>query len=161
MFQPRKKKQFYDKRALWGWDRDNFAPGNHAGIFQIGDISVGIRICFEVRFPEYFRELYSSKTDLNIVLFYDVSDTDDIDRYHMIKGHLQTRAVENVTPVISVNSVKPFQTAPTALIGKSGEIIKECSRNQPELLVYDFKKTEDDFGELGRRTISDILAEQV
>ena len=47
------------------------------GIFEIAGISVGVRICFEVRFPEYFRELYARKTDLNVVLFYDVSDVDD------------------------------------------------------------------------------------
>ena len=29
--------------------------------------------------------------------------------------------------------------------------------DQPELLIYDFEKTEDDFGETGRRTISDML----
>ena len=46
-----------------------------------------------MRFPEYFRELYARKTDLNVVLFYDVSDVDDTGRYDLIKGQLQTRAV--------------------------------------------------------------------
>lgn len=155
--QPYKNCQFYDKRALWGWDRDNFTEGQNEGIFEIGDITIGVRICFEIRFPEYFRELYKRRTDLNVVLFYDVSDVDDHERYNMIKGHLQTRAVENVNTVISVDSIKPFQTAPTAVIGKSGEIIKECDRNKTELLIYDFEKSDDDFGEQGRREISDSL----
>ena len=38
---------------------------------------------------------------------------------------------------------------------KSGEIIKECDRNKTELLIYDFEKSVDDFGEHGRREISD------
>ena len=29
-----------------------------------------------------------------MVLFYDVADTDDKERYSMIRGHLQTRAVD-------------------------------------------------------------------
>ena len=62
--------QFYDKRALWGWDRDNFTEGQNEGIFEIGGITIGVRICFEIRFPEYFRELYKQRTDLNVVLFY-------------------------------------------------------------------------------------------
>lgn len=155
LFQQNKKKQFYDKRALWGWDKDNFTEGNSEGVFEIEDITIGIRICFEVRFPEYFRELYIRKTDLNVVLFYDVSDVNDIERYSMIKGHLQTRAVENIATTISVNSIGPFQTAPTIVIGKSGQFIKECNRNQPEILIYDFEKMSDDFGEMGRREISD------
>ena len=75
----------------------------------------------------------------------------------MIRGHLQTRAVENVTTTISVNSISPFQTAPTMVFGKSGQCIKECVRNKSELMIYDFEKTENDFGEMGRTSISDTL----
>ena len=155
LFRPDGQIRIYDKRALWGWDRDNFAKGSHDGIFEMEGIRFGIRICFEIRFPEFFRELYKRKTDINLVLFYDVADTDDKERYDLIKGHLQTRAAENVTTTISVNAVSPFQTAPTAVFGRSGQCIKECARNRPELLIYDFEKTEDDFGEKGRRWISD------
>lgn len=157
LFQPNSQIKFYDKRALWGWDKDNFAQGTTDGIFEIDGIRFGIRICFEIRFPEFFRQLYRSKTDINLVLFYDVADIDDNERYNMIRGHLQTRAVENVTTTISVNAISPFQTAPTVVFGKSGQCIKECVRNKPELLIYDFEKTENDFGEKGRTLISDTL----
>lgn len=66
-------------------------------------------------------------------------------------------AVENVTTTISVNSISPFQTAPTMVFGKSGQCIKECVRNKSELMIYDFEKTENDFGEMGRTSISDTL----
>lgn len=65
---------------------------------------------------------------------------DDKERYSMIRGHLQTRAVENVTTTISVNATSPFQTAPTMVFGKSGQCIKECVRNKTEILIYDFEK---------------------
>lgn len=159
LFQPNSQIEFYDKRALWGWDKDNFTKGSNNGIFEMEGILFGIRICFEIRFPEFFRELYKRNTDINLVLFYDVADIDDNERYNMIKGHLQTRAVENVTTTISVNAISPFQTAPTMVLGKSGQCIKECVRNKPELLIYDFEKTENDFGENGRISISDMLIE--
>ena len=159
LFQPNSQIEFYDKRALWGWDKDNFTKGSNNGIFEMEGIKFGIRICFEIRFPEFFRELYKRNTDINLVLFYDVADIDDNERYNMIKGHLQTRAVENVTTTISVNAISPFQTAPTMVLGKSGQCIKECVRNKPELLIYDFEKTENDFGENGRISISDMLIE--
>lgn len=157
LFQPGQPVQYYDKRALWGWDSENFVPGKSTGVFTLNGIRIGIRICFEVRFPEYFRELYKEKTDLNLILFYDAADTDDLDRYDMIKGHIRTRAVENVCTAVSVNTVYPYQTAPTAVFGRSGQILAECSRNTEGMIVYDFEKTEDNFGELGRRTISDSL----
>lgn len=154
---PDRVKGWYDKRALYGWDEDNFAPGGENGIYEIHGLKIGVRICFEVRFPEYFRELYRGNTDLNIVLFYDVADKEDESRYQMIRGHLITRAVENVTPVLSVNAIHPKQTAPTCFINASGAICKELEKNMEGMLIYDFEKQELNFGELGRKRYSDRL----
>lgn len=156
-FIPHNKNLIYHKRALWGWDKDNFIVGNEKGILEIGDWKIGIRICFEVRFPEYFRELYKEHTDLNIILFYDVADNDDIDRYDLIKSHIRTRAVENVTYTFTVNSIHPYQTAPTLLYDRSGRLLCENERNTESLLMYDLKKESLNFGEAGRKEISDRL----
>lgn len=160
LFQPKKMQVVYDKRALWGWDRDNFSIGNKKGIFEFDGIRIGVRICFEVRFPEYFRELYREKTDLNIILFYDVSDEEDLNRYNMIKGHIQTRAVENVCTIITANVISPFQTAPTAVFGPSGQIYEECTRNGAGHVIFDFEKYSLDFGECGRKELSDLLLKE-
>lgn len=156
-FSPENAPVHYDKRALWGWDRDNFVPGNRPGIVDYKGFRIGVRICFEVRFPEYFRELYKAKTDADLVLFYDASDADDTNRYSLIKGHLQTRAVENVCPVVSVNTIHPFQTAPTAVFGRSGQIMEECQRNREGFVEFDLEKKAPDFGETGRKEITDAL----
>ena len=170
IFLPDGKREIYHKRALWGWDRDNFSgekldskkvapdnfsPGDGGGVFQLGNVKIGVRICFEVRFPEYFRELYAQNTDLNIILFYDVADNDNVDRYDLIRSHIRTRAVENVCPILTVDTIRPYQTAPTALYDRSGGVLAELERNKEGLLVYDWEKTELTFGEQGRKEISD------
>ena len=154
---PDGQRRFYHKRALWGWDMENFVPGNQAGVFEISGLKIGVRICYEVRFPEYFRELYTAQTDLNLVLFHDVSDADDPERYELIRAHLRTRAAENVCPILSVNAFHPFQTAPTALFDASGRVLCELERNAESLLVYDFTASSPDFSEQGRKQISDSL----
>lgn len=154
---PHEPIHWYDKRALYGWDEDNFTSGSENGVYEIDGIKIGIRICFEVRFPEYFRELYVEDTDLDIVLFYDVADNEDESRYQMIRGHLITRAVENVTPVLSVNTIHPYQTAPTCFISASGAVCQELPKNSEGMLIYDFEKQELNFGELGRKRYSDLL----
>jgi predicted amidohydrolase len=140
----------YDKRALWGWDLDNFTKGVSMGIYQIDDIKVGFRICFEVRFPEYFRELFKSEVPLCFVSFCDTSEGDSPERYNIIKSHLVTRAVENVMTIISVNSISKYQTAPTAVIDPNGHILSEAPRNQEYLIVYDYNTPEMDYGSKGR-----------
>ena len=150
----------YDKRALWGWDTailSNFNRGNKKGIFLIDGIKVGFRICFEVRFPEYFRELYMDDVKICFVSFNDVSDKDNPDRFCLIKAHLQTRAVENIMTVISVNSISKFQTAPTAVIGHDGAVILEAHKDTEQLLVYEYTEPKSDFGIEGRRMNNDIL----
>ena len=152
----------YRKRALWGWDTDHFEPGDRAdGVFTVEGFRFGVRICFEVRFPEYFRELYRQNTDCNLVLFCDRSEPDSQERYELISAHLRTRAVENITPTISVNNCSKYQTAPTAVFDEDGTIRAEKSRHEPGLLLYDLvKKQELSFGAQGRKLISNRLAKQ-
>ena len=140
----------YDKRALWGWDLDNFKEGESLGIYQIDDVKVGFRICFEVRFPEYFRELFKSNVQICFVSFCDVLEKDSIERYNIIKAHLITRAVENVMTLISVNSTSRNQTAPTAVIDWNGHVVSEAPKNQEHLIIYDYNTPTMEFGAKGR-----------
>ena len=154
---PKRDIRHYDKRALYGYDSDNFERGNTDGIFEINGLKVGVRICFEVRFPEYFREAYKAGTDLNVVIFYAVSDFDDTEKYDVMRSHLISRAAENVTPILSVDAITPYQSCPTAFINASGRVLSEAKRNSEELLFYDFEKSELNFGEIGRKRESDRL----
>ena len=154
---PDGRRSFYRKRALWGWDADNFAPGTDDGIIRVNDFCIGIRICFEVRFPEYFRELYRAGTDLNVILFYDRSAKEDPSRYGLIRSHILTRAVENVTETLTVNTCGSYQTAPTLFCDRSGRVIREAAPGKEEFVILNTEKRQDGFGEKGRRSFSDLL----
>lgn len=147
----------YHKRALWGWDRDNFHSGSESGIFEFEGIRIGMRICYEVRFPEYFRELYRAGTDLNLLLFNDVLNADDPKRYDLIRAHIRTRAAENVCSILSVNTSMPFQTAPTGLYDSEGHCMAELKRGEAGLLVYNWRKEKPGFSQSGRMENSNIL----
>lgn len=154
----------YEKRALWGWDKDLFSESEDVelskGLFEVEGLRFGVRICFEVRFPEYFRELYRVKPDAVFVLFNDRDAEGNPGRYGLITAHLRTRAVENVYPIVSVNTSLAFQCVPTAAINRDGEIEAELPLDQPGLLTYSLLKTEPSFGALGRIYISDMLTKQ-
>lgn len=147
----------YHKRALGGWDADNFTEGSNKGVYELDGYRIGVRICYEVRFPEYFRELFREKTDLNIVHFCDVTYMDNLERYELIKAHLMTRAVENTCPILSVNDIAPHQAAPTALINEDGKVLAETQRHTEQMLVYDLKKQPLSFSAQGRKTLSGRL----
>ena len=152
----------YDKRALWGWDKDNFETGDSNGIISIDGISVGFRICYEIRFPEYFREMFSAGVSLCFVSFCDVARESDLERYEIIKAHLITRAAENVMTVVSVNSISKCQTAPTAVFSPDGRVILEVKDQEEMLLVYDYEIPDRSFSGEGREQISrDMISTNV
>ena len=149
----------YDKQALWGWDCDHFSRGAQPGVFDIGGVRVGFRICFDVRFPEPFRQLYRTGADLCIVCFSDTAEQPDRERYGLISAHLRTRAVENVMPILSVNSLSRCQTAPVCVIDPGGTVLLEAPTGARQLLVWDFSPAADNFGSRGRRVNSDLFLE--
>jgi predicted amidohydrolase len=150
--------KYYDKRALWGWDADNFiAESETDGIVEINGLSIGVRVCFEVRFPEYFRELYRKKVDIAIVSLCDIQQQPDEHRFSIIKSHLLTRAIENVFTVIAVNSMTHYQTAPTGVFDCDGNLIVEAKRNIESITYFDYERIKHSFGAKGRFEFSNSL----
>jgi omega-amidase len=147
----------YNKRALWGWDKDNFTQGNEIGVYIIDGINVGIRICFEVRFPEYFRELFRNKVDLCLISFTDIGKPEQKGKLNIIQSHLISRATENVMYVLSANSISQYQLAPTCLINPDGIILEMAPLNQESLITREIEILPPDFGQEGRISNSKIL----
>lgn len=146
----RGKYPVYHKRALWGWDQGNFTAGHEKGVTTIDGVKLGFRICYEVRFPEYFRELFREKVEIACVSFCDVEVEPNPTRYELIKSHLITRAVENAMYVLSVNSISAYQTAPTCLIDPDGAVLEIAPPEEEYLLTFGYERSGSNFGRDGR-----------
>ena len=147
-------RQVYHKRALWGWDVDNYRPGDAGGICNVDGIRVGLRLCYEVRFPEYFRELFRERADLALVALCNVGSSVRRDVY---RSHLVSRASENAMYVLSANSTSRAQLAPTCLIDPDGELVAECDTGQEGLLTGTIHVAEPGFSRKGRIVLSRAL----
>ncbi len=140
LFAPGKENCVYHKRLLWGWDQENFSVGAEKGVFEITGRTIGVRICSEVRKTEYFKELEQERTVLNVILFYDVTATEDVDRYEMLRAQVRARAVENACYTLAVDTIRLHQSAPTILYDKAGRVLAELKRNAEEMLVYNLEE---------------------
>jgi Predicted amidohydrolase len=43
----------YDKQHLYPNEREVFAPGDHGASFVIGDVEIGLSVCYDANFPEH------------------------------------------------------------------------------------------------------------
>ncbi len=139
----------YHKRALYGWDRDNFRPGTGGGgVCQVDGIRVGLRICYEVRFPEYFRELFGRRVELAVVSSADVGESSE--KYDIMRAHMVTRAAENAMYVLAANSTSGPQLSPTCLIDPDGREVCLAPKNEEALIVGEVRVGSPPFGRRGR-----------
>lgn len=146
--------QVYHKRTLWGWDTQNLVPGHARGVYEVDGIRVGMRICYEVRFPEYFRELCQEQVDLALVSLANVSGATRQGKNDVYRARLISRASKNVMWVLSANSTSHHQLAPSCLINPDGNIIAECKADQEDLLIGVITTGEPSFGAKGRIVLS-------
>ncbi len=149
----------YHKRALWGWDMENFVPGNAPGVCEIDGVTVGLRVCYEARFPEYFRELFRRQVSLALVALSNVGDAERRDQTDVYRAHLVSRASENAIWVLSANSCSRAQLAPSCLIDPDGNVMAECKTDHEEMIFGDVTIGEPSFSAKGRIALSKKLTE--
>lgn len=61
----------YDKRFCTTGDLEYFSAGDHFVVFELEGVRCGLLICFDVRFPELYREYSKLDVDLILQSFYN------------------------------------------------------------------------------------------
>jgi omega-amidase len=82
-----------------GEDR-HFSPGNDTVLSNVDEMKIGLSICYDLRFPELFRQYGKNRVDaiINIANW-------PIVRIEHFRHLLKARAIENLCYVIGVNRV--------------------------------------------------------
>lgn len=124
----------YAKRAMYGEDEKHYAPGAEAGEpVALGDWRVGLRVCFDFRFPEYFRELFRQQAALVLCAFSMVGE-DDAKR-SIALAHLRSRAAENGFWIAAANSTSRVQNCPTCIVDPDGAVVAEAPPDREALIT--------------------------
>jgi omega-amidase len=101
---------FYAKMRPFtpGGEREHYTAGEHPVIFRWSDCSASPFVCYDLRFPELFREVAAAHRP---ELFAVIASWPDKRIHHWVTL-LQARAIENQAYVIGVNRIgkDPFYT---------------------------------------------------
>lgn len=131
----------YDKRFCTKGDLEFFSAGEHFVVFDIRGISCGLLICFDVRFPELYREYKKLGVDLIFQSFYNARQKPGGIHPKIMPLTAQTRAATNYFYMSLTNS-SAASSWPCHFITPDGLIQQKLPVDQAGILLSEIHPTE-------------------
>ncbi|MCK4294158.1 MAG: carbon-nitrogen hydrolase family protein [Planctomycetes bacterium] len=125
----------YDKRFCTPGDLRRLTPGSRFVNFTINGVKCSLLICFDLRFPEIYRELY--KQDVNCILqsFYNARQKGPSVHTHIMRQTMQCRAATNHFWVSMANASGYYAPYPSCIIAPDGVIVRQLRANRAGMMV--------------------------
>ncbi len=116
----------YDKRFCTGGDLKSYSPGDHFVTFTINGIKCTALICYDVRFPELYREVYKIGARVIFDSFHNAR-AKKVPNNHtkIMRTMLQGHAAVNNVWISATNSAAKKTSWPGVFITPDGMIAKE------------------------------------
>lgn len=112
-------------------EKDDTIPGKDLGVFELDNVKIGVGICFDLRFPEYFRELIKRGVEIIFLPSHFNKNTGVIAWDTLTKA----RAIENQVYFCAVNQTGEKLCANTKVISYDGEILKSLGDEEGILTI--------------------------
>ena len=125
----------YDKRFCTPGDLRRLTPGNRFVNFTINGVKCSLLICFDLRFPEIYRQLYKQKVNCIFQSFYNARQKGPSIHTHIMRQTMQCRAATNRFWVSMSNSSGYYSPYPSCFIRPDGKIVRQLRSNRPGLTV--------------------------
>ncbi len=125
----------YDKRFCTPGDLEHFTPGNRFVTFTLNSVKCTLLICFDLRFPELYRELYKQGTQCVFQSFYNARQRGPSIHTHIMRQTMQCHAATNHFWVSMTNSCGRHSPYPSCFIQPDGVIAEQLRPNHPGMMV--------------------------
>ena len=125
------KQIYYDKVHPFFPEQKDFTPGKEVTLFKIQDFSVAASICYDLRFPELFREAHAKGAQALTVQ----ASWPAVRNEHW-ETLLRARAIENQAYVLAVNNVSADGTyiGNSQVIAPDGECIVKAEAKKEQVV---------------------------
>jgi deaminated glutathione amidase len=132
----------YDKRFCTGTDLKYFSPGDHFVTFKINGVTCGLLICYDVRFPELYREYRKLGCDLIFQSFYNARHGKGSIHPIIMPVSAEAHAATNYFYMSLTNSSAP-ESWPCHFITPDGLVQNKLPVNIPGVLISDIDISEE------------------
>ncbi len=100
--------------------------------FALGDTTIGLMTCYDLRFPELARRLVDAGAEVILVPSAWVAGPRKVDHWTTL---LRARAIENTTYVVGVGQPTPRYTGHSLVVGPLGDVLAEGGDDSEILTV--------------------------
>ena len=122
----------YDKVHLTNDDTRYYRPGTRNVLLELKGIKVGLQICYDVRFPEGYRDLLAQGAEIIMQGFYGAGK--DTWKVPVLAAHLRARAAENGCFVVAANVAGPLQIVVSQIIDPLGLVLAQANQDHEEII---------------------------
>ena len=125
----------YDKRFCTPGDLRRLTPGSRFVNFTIKGVKCSLLICFDLRFPELYRPLYTEGVKCIFQSFYNARQQGQSVHTHIMRQTMQCRAATNYFWISCANSSGYYSPYPSCFIQPDGKIVQQLRMNRPDIMV--------------------------
>lgn len=124
----------YDKRFCMLRDLEYYTPGNRFVVFAVNKVICALLICYDLRFPELYRELKKAGVNCIFQSFHNARQKGRTVHTDIMRQSMQCRAATNYFWVSMANSSAYYQAYPSCFIRPDGKIIAQLKQHRPGIM---------------------------
>ena len=124
----------YDKRFCTGGDLRHYSPGNHFVVFDVDGVKCGLLICYDIRFPELYRQYKMLDVQLMFHSFYNARQRPGSIHPKIMPPTAQARAATNHM-FLSVNNSSAPNSWPSIFVTPDGLIEQRLPLDEPGIML--------------------------
>lgn len=125
----------YDKRFCTGGDLRHYTPGDHFVAFDVNGVRCGLLICYDIRFPELYRQYHKLGVRLMFHSFYNARQKPGSIHPKIMPPTAQARAATN-NMFLSVNNSSAPHSWASLFVTPDGLIGERLSLDEPGVMVH-------------------------
>ena len=124
----------YDKRFCTQGDLEYYTPGSRFVTFELNSVKCALLICFDLRFPEIYRQLKKLGAQCIFQSFYNANSGINI-HSHIMRQTMQCHAATNYFWVSMANTSGPKSPYPSCFIQPDGQIAAQLKLNRAGIMI--------------------------
>lgn len=125
----------YDKRFCTSGDLKHFTTGSKFVNFSVKGVKCSLLICYDLRFPELYRELWKQGVECILQSFYNARQKAPSVHSEIMRQTMQCRAATNYFWISMTNPSGYYSPYASCFIQPDGRIIARLKSNRAGVMV--------------------------